>query len=613
MLNADGFSVRGCSIIYAPAGQAGEYAKLAANPYRGCGHGCTYCLAPDTLIQRADGTSRPISDIQIGDALIGVGRREERRRAWNYTFGRSVVLNKVLSVKPAYRLSLENGMTSVCSSDHRWLTERGWKHTRNITTNNEVRLLGATVSTPVATPDYQRGYLAGIIRGDGNLHRYDYSGRYRRSVKRRAQKTDVLHQFRLAMLDTEALERASAFLDTAGVPTTRFTFTHAGGSMPAIRANSRAAFETITAIVQPQSGAEWQRGWLAGIFDAEGGTTAALRIHNTDEEIRRLIETACASFGFRTIRDGERENGCVSVRLHGGRTETIRFFNLTAPAIRRKFPVVGTALRGSSRVVAVEPLGREIEMVDITTSTENFIANGMVSHNCYVPAAIRMSRQAFDAEAVPKPDFLARLIADAVKYRAHGITEQCMLSFTTDPYNPNDVEHQLTRQCLVALRDHGLGFCTLTKGGSRALRDLDLFRPDRDAFASTLTTLDPTQSQEWERNAALPADRLATLERFHAAGIFTWVSLEPVYDTAMTLRLIEETAGYVDLYKIGRLNYHRITRETDWRAFAGDVLEVVNRLGKQHYIKKDLQPFLPAGYDNPKYVNQVRDHAGSRV
>ena len=155
-----------------------------------------------------------------------------------------------------------------------------------------------------------------------------------------------------------------------------------------------------------------------------------------------------------------------------------------------------------------------------------------------------------------------------------------------------------------------MGFCRLTKGGPRALRDLDLFRPERDAFASTLTTLDPDQSREWEPLAALPADRLKTLKRFHDAGIFTWVSLEPVYDTAMTLNLIQESAAYVDLYKIGRINYHRITREIDWRRFAEAVLSLVNDLGKKHYIKKDLQPFLPAGYENPRYINQVSTAAG---
>lgn len=49
MLNPDGISVKGCTIIYAPAGQAGEYSPLATNPYRGCGHGCAYCYVPAVI------------------------------------------------------------------------------------------------------------------------------------------------------------------------------------------------------------------------------------------------------------------------------------------------------------------------------------------------------------------------------------------------------------------------------------------------------------------------------------------------------------------------------------------------------------------------------------
>src|SRR5580700_10834722 len=51
-INPDGVSIKGCHFIYAPARQAGEYAALAANPYRGCGHGCAYCYVP--LILRMD-------------------------------------------------------------------------------------------------------------------------------------------------------------------------------------------------------------------------------------------------------------------------------------------------------------------------------------------------------------------------------------------------------------------------------------------------------------------------------------------------------------------------------------------------------------------------------
>jgi DNA repair photolyase len=48
-LNPDGVSVNGCAFIYAPKGQAGEYAPLATNPYRGCSHRCLYCYVPRVL------------------------------------------------------------------------------------------------------------------------------------------------------------------------------------------------------------------------------------------------------------------------------------------------------------------------------------------------------------------------------------------------------------------------------------------------------------------------------------------------------------------------------------------------------------------------------------
>lgn len=42
--------------IYEPKGKAREYCDLAINLYKGCGHGCTYCFAPD--IWRKQGLSR---------------------------------------------------------------------------------------------------------------------------------------------------------------------------------------------------------------------------------------------------------------------------------------------------------------------------------------------------------------------------------------------------------------------------------------------------------------------------------------------------------------------------------------------------------------------------
>lgn len=223
---------------------------------------------------------------------------------------------------------------------------------------------------------------------------------------------------------------------------------------------------------------------------------------------------------------------------------------------------------------------------------------------CYVPAVLRITRQEFDSTAKERKDFLKSLIKDAQKYKAANITEQVMLSFTTDPYHPFDTA--LTTQVIKTLQEYGLGVCTLTKGGSRALRDISLFRPDRDAFASTLTSTDDAFSKKWESGAALASDRINTLKTFHEAGIFTWISLEPTLDIESSLQVVKETHEFVDLYKVGRVNYLPMTLTTDWKDYTHRMIDLLSKLNKKHYIKHDLQPFLLEGYFNPLRVNQFR-------
>ena len=48
-------------IIYEPRGKAKEYSKLAANLYKGCSHGCTYCYAPAATFTKPEQFVRNIS------------------------------------------------------------------------------------------------------------------------------------------------------------------------------------------------------------------------------------------------------------------------------------------------------------------------------------------------------------------------------------------------------------------------------------------------------------------------------------------------------------------------------------------------------------------------
>lgn len=258
----------------------------------------------------------------------------------------------------------------------------------------------------------------------------------------------------------------------------------------------------------------------------------------------------------------------------------------------------GVSVKGCSIIYA--PASQAGEYAPLATNP--YRGCGHKCAYCYVPGVLRMKREEFDAGAVARTDFIPRLRMDAIKYQAHGIKEQVMLSFTTDPYHPGDTT--LTTRTLEALIEHGLAFCTLTKGGFVAIQDIDMFRPDRDAFATTLTTLDPEFSKQWERGASLPEDRISTLKLFHNRGIFTWVSLEPTLSVESSLQIVRETHEFIDLYKIGRANYLPMTNTTDWEDYALRMIDLCQKLGVKHYIKKDLQPYLPDGYVNERRVQQ---------
>ena len=54
--------------------------RWTVNPYRGCSHACAYCLWGDTPVLMADGRTRRIEDLRVGDEIVGTERRGSYRR-----------------------------------------------------------------------------------------------------------------------------------------------------------------------------------------------------------------------------------------------------------------------------------------------------------------------------------------------------------------------------------------------------------------------------------------------------------------------------------------------------------------------------------------------------
>ena len=208
---------------------------------------------------------------------------------------------------------------------------------------------------------------------------------------------------------------------------------------------------------------------------------------------------------------------------------------------------------------------------------------------CYSPNCLQVDRQNFYSNPKARAEILNKIESDCKQLAGSKIP--VLLCFTCDAYQKLDDELQITRSTLELFKQYNITFQILTKAGHRAERDFDLYKPG-DAFATTLTFLDPAKSLYYEPQAALPVDRIATIKAAKAAGIETWVSFEPVLNDEEVYNLLEITHPYVDLYKVGKVSRFKPDKEIDWERFACTIVDKLEKLGKKYYIKDDLKKHL---------------------
>ncbi len=302
--------------------------EWTCNPYVGCTFGCTYCLIPETPVLHADLSWRPIGDVKVGDDLVGFDEFPVLRITGKRRLCNSVVEAVTVTKQATVRVVTERAEV-VTTAEHGWLIARRgwWRSTSQLRVGSQLKRIGCTVA-PAESEDYRHGYLAGMTLGDGT---------FRYTPGQRSDKSgDPQAYWRVALKDQEPLQRLIAYLKLLGIEVHLRPFSAATETRAAMWKVETRALEPLNRIHQllnrvPDT-SEYQRGFLAGFFDAEGSNGDTLRIFQKDIAVLQRVAGYAARHGFQFQL--ETFGACPALRLIGGRfAERMRFLGWMRPAI----------------------------------------------------------------------------------------------------------------------------------------------------------------------------------------------------------------------------------------------------------------------------------------
>lgn len=213
---------------------------------------------------------------------------------------------------------------------------------------------------------------------------------------------------------------------------------------------------------------------------------------------------------------------------------------------------------------------------------------------CFSPSVLHREKEAFHGNIRPR-DGIVEGVKDQLKQ--NGMKNKLIhLCFVCDPY-PLGYDSRITREIIQVIKESGNHVQILTKNGTDAMRDFDLL-DENDWVGITYAGYEIGEFEvapAAEPGADTPHNRLIALETAHKKGIKTWISCEPVLNAEDVLGLIE-LANYVDLWKVGKLNYH--PSDIDWKDFgtrAEAILKIKKKYnGCDYYIKESLKKEMEA-------------------
>ncbi len=237
------------------------------------------------------------------------------------------------------------------------------------------------------------------------------------------------------------------------------------------------------------------------------------------------------------------------------------------PLIGRKRSIVEVTVRSNAElgVVAIEPLGRRLPMFDITTGTGDFIANGVVSHNCFARRTHTFldfdAGRDFEREIVVKVNVPELLRAELA--RPSWKRDLVALGTNTDPYQWVESRYRMMPEILAALEEADTPVSVLTKS-PLVMRDVDLYEQMSSRLPVSVNLSVPTLDEKaWratEPHTPSPSARLDAVAELRRRGIDSGVLIAPlmpgINDTAEQVQPIVDRAREAGATFLGGVALH---------------------------------------------------------
>lgn len=210
-----------------------------------------------------------------------------------------------------------------------------------------------------------------------------------------------------------------------------------------------------------------------------------------------------------------------------------------------------------------------------------YCKRGILGHAMGKPQATL--KKCFKDEIDALLTFEKELMKNLEEIRKYGL----FFTFTSDPMLDNT--RKLTIQAVDFAIRNDINCKILTKRADfiDSLPQWWFYKEYRGniAFGFTLTGHD-----EMEPGASTNEERIDTMRKLYEMGFKTFASIEPVIDIEKSYRMIRETLGCCDLYKIGLIsgkrNYNRDDVANFIRSVNGDLL-TINTVKKAVVYWKD--------------------------